>query len=418
MKQDEYDSRFFDEDGNFVKAQWDIDKENEEKKRLRKEEKLEKRKIKKEIDRRTRIDQRRAEYERKHQEELERRKKREEMMALPDWIKKMPAVPLDAPPEDGNMSKMMYKIRGANAIPEEELRRRKINLKKKKLTIENYKKIHRSFSYENNTGQVAIISLSTDIGSSMITRALSYAMKESRGDLGSVFSIDLARRGSDLGKWFDTPSKKVMTVRNVVNRIHDRTIDGLTPQEVIPIADITKKEHFLLNRDQKEYRIEMEMEDTISLYEFMDSSSGVVFYDCDYKNLEVIVPLMALCETVIFLIPSSNHAAALLAGIFEDVDDFFSTEEIEEIKDKSIVLMSGNVPAMGKSSAVNKMSHATKKSAEISGINPNKTYVVPFDRELKEAPIKWSKLNFSTKNVFREICSSIIDLVIGEEDEY
>ena len=47
------------------------------------------------------------------------------MMALPDWIKKMPAVPLDAPPEDGNMSKMMYKIRGANAIPEEELRRNK-----------------------------------------------------------------------------------------------------------------------------------------------------------------------------------------------------------------------------------------------------------------------------------------------------
>lgn len=417
MSQNEYDSRFFDEDGNFVKAQWDIDKENEEKKLERKRKRIEKQKAKKEVNRRTAIDERRAEYERAHAEEIERRRKREEMMNLPDWIKKMPATPLDAPPTEGNVSKLMYKIKGADAIPEEELKERKINLKKKKMTIENYKKIHRNLSYKQKTGHIAIVPLSTEIGSSMITRALSRAFKESRGDLGSTFCIDLGKRGNDLGKWFDAPSKKVMTVRTLINRLHDGYISDLTPREVLPIADMEKREHCIINRDEKEYRINMEMEDTITLYEFMDISSGIVLYDCDPKNLDVLVPMLSLSQTVIFLLPTSNHAGALLAGVFEDVQDFFSPEEIEEIKDKTIVIMSGNKTSMSSSSAVSKLLTATKKSASLSGIETNRSFVIPFDRGLKKAPLQWDKLSFATKNSIREICAKSMDIVIGEENE-
>lgn len=415
--EDIFSSEFYDEEGNFVRTQMDIDREKKKLAEQKKKEEAEKQQALREVKRRAVIDKRRQDYERAHEEELERRRKREYMMSLPAWIKSMPAVALDAPPETGgNMAKMMYKMRGASAIPEEELEERRKNLARKKHTIELYGNIHQVFPYGKKAAHIAVIPLATKIGSSMVSRCISQAMKESRGDLGSSFVVDFAVAGNRLAQWYSTTTKQVLTLKILLNRILDQSLYGLTPPEVLPIVDKQRREHTVLNRKDPNYRLDVGIEEATSIYQFMSLGSGVVIYDCDRKDPEVVNAMSMLSDTLVLLVPASSQAAVLVAGFFADLEEFYTPQEIIDIKEKTIIAISGTSKSMGTTKGLKQLDEVARRCAEITGVKQSRRIAIPYDPALRRPPLYWSKLHFGTKHAFRKLCAMAIVDVAGHAE--
>mgnify|MGYP002713378941 CR=1 FL=1 len=414
-------SDFFDENGELVETQWEKEQRLQREQEEARERKKQHRKDLQEVNRRIGIDDQIAKYQEDTERKLENRRKREEYMNMPQWIKDLPRTPMTAPPTEGTKEMMRYKLTKKVTLTESEERKRRVENARVKSSMELYKKISQEIPHQ--TTSVSVISIQPGFGSTSLTAGLSLALSESRMHKGPTFSIDLGSENNDMEKWFFKPNKShTIGVKNIVNQVtrdNENALKDIGSTEILPayskgnfylINDKGKKrEDFKNNTIRKVARLHQYIVDTTP-------NHGVILFDCDPMNMELVLTSLALTTTHIFLIPANSKADVLLIDFFNKISDVFTNqEEIDKILDNSIVVLVGRSPKMAGKEASIAMKSLVVKSAKSVGIDEDRTFVIPFDKSLTKPPIKWSQVSFVTKHMLRSICAVIVEDAVGIE---
>jgi len=414
-------SNFFDENGELVETQWEKEKRIQREKEEALEKKREHRKKLQEVNRRIGIDDQVAKYQEDSERRLKNRKKRDEYMNMPQWIKDLPRTPLSAPPTEGTKEMMRYKLTKKVTLTESEENRRKVENSRVKSSMDLYKRISQEIPYQSTS--VSIISIQPGFGSTSLTSGLSMAMSESRMQKGPTISIDLGSEDNDLNQWFFKPnSSRKVGVKNIVNQVirdNGNALQSIGSTEVLPSYS---KGNFYLVNDKGKKREEFQ-ENTVkkiaNLYKYIVDTTpnhGVILFDCDPSNMELIITSLALTTTHIFLIPANSKADVLLIDFFNKISEVFTNqEEIDNILDNSMVVLVGRTPKMSGKEATIAMKSLAAKSAKAVGIEEDRAMVIPFDRAFVEPPLKWGRVSFATKHMLRGICANIVEDAIGKE---
>lgn len=415
-------SDFFDENGELFETQWEKEKRLQREKEEAKEQKKEHRKKLQEVNRRIGIDDQLAQYQEDTERKLRNRQKRNEYMNMPQWVKDLPRTPMSAPPTEGTKEMMRYKLTKKVTLTDAEANRRKVENARVKSSMELYKRI--SQEIPNQTTSVSIISIQPGFGSTTLTTGLSLALSESRMQKGPTISIDLGPEDNTMDNWFFKPNKsRSIGVKNIVNQVirdNENALQSIGSTEILPAYS---KGNFYLINDKGKKREEFKtntVKKIANLYQYIVDTTpnhGVILFDCDPENMELVLTTLALTTTHIFLIPANSKADVLLIDFFNKISEVFTNqEEIDRILDNSLVVLVGRSPKMTGKEASIAMKSLAEKSAKSVGIDGDRAFVVPFDRALAKPPMKWSQVSFATKHMLRNICAVIVEDAVGNEE--
>lgn len=414
-------SDFFDENGELVETQWEREQRLQREKDEAREQKREHRKQLQEVNRRIGIDDQLAKYQEDAERKLQNRQKRDEYMNMPQWVKDLPRTPMSAPPTEGTKEMMRYKLTKKVTLTKSEENRRKVENARVKSSMDLYRRI--SQNIPNKTTGVSIISIQPGFGSTALTAGLSMAISESRMQKGPTISVDFGAENSTMNQWFFKPnaSRKV-GVKNIVNQVirdNENALQSIGCTEILPAYS---KGNFYLINDKGKKREEFQnntVKKIANLYRYIVDTTpnhGVMLFDCDPENTELVLTTLALTTTHIFLIPANSKADVLLIDFFNKISEVFTNqEEMDTILDNSMVVLVGRTPKMSGKDASMAMKSLAVKAAQSVGIDENRAMVVPFDKAFVNPPMKWSQVSFATKHMLRGICANIVEDAIGNE---
>lgn len=414
-------SDFFDENGELVETQWEREQRLQREKDEAREQKREHRKQLQEVNRRIGIDDQLAKYQEDAERKLQNRQKRDEYMNMPQWVKDLPRTPMSAPPTEGTKEMMRYKLTKKVTLTKSEENRRKVENARVKSSMDLYRRI--SQNIPNKTTGVSIISIQPGFGSTALTAGLSMAISESRMQKGPTISVDFGAENNTMNQWFFKPnaSRKV-GVKNIVNQVirdNENALQSIGCTEILPAYS---KGNFYLINDKGKKREEFQnntVKKIANLYRYIVDTTpnhGVMLFDCDPENTELVLTTLALTTTHIFLIPANSKADVLLIDFFNKISEVFTNqEEMDTILDNSMVVLVGRTPKMSGKDASMAMKSLAVKAAQSVGIDENRAMVVPFDKAFVNPPMKWSQVSFATKHMLRGICANIVEDAIGNE---
>lgn len=405
---------FFDADGNLINTAWG--QEEDRKQELLDREKAEKSRVeaKREASRHMAVEEQRMLTDSKAESIRRRRAMRDEWTLMPKWIKSMPRVPMNAPPTEGRLEKMRYSVTGKVTLTEDERKRREAALTRLSAAMDTHRKIHRALPPGTPMSPVTVISLGSGIGGSMLTRAMSKALVMSRGDMGTYAAVDLARAGSSLSRWYSGGEKERATLRHVLAQSQNPQLSDLRVVDLFPPGG--QGEHYLANSADVYRRATPSAYDVMFLYKFMRSTPGIGFFDCDDDNMEALTVAASMSTSIVFVLPLSKDAPALLADMVVRM-----REEFGEIADKalsrSIIVVSGSKPRAASKEALATMKALGVSSAKKAGLPENRVVVIPFDKALATPPLKWEAVGFPAAHAIRTICGMLVDDALDRYDD-
>lgn len=409
-------SDFFDENGELVETQWEREQRLQREAEEAADRKRAHRQQLHEVNRRIGIDEQLAEYYETTERKMENRKKRDEYMNMPKWIKELPRTPMSDPPTEGTKEMMKYKLTKKVTLTENEANRRKSQNSRLISSMDLYRRISRQIP--NETTSVSIISIQPGFGSTSLTAGLSMALSESRMHHGVTFSVDLGGKNNAFGTWFFKPNQsRRVNVKNIVNQVTREgygALRGIGSTEIFPSYEKgnsylvneqgKKREEFHSNTIQKLVGLQKYVVDTTQ------TNKGVILYDCDPENQELVLTALALTTTHVFLIPANSRADVLFIDFFNKIREVFtSQDEIDHILDNSIIVLVGRNQKMSGKKASVAMKQLTEKVASSVGIEKDRTFVVPFDPAMTKPPMEWNRVGFATKHMLRSIAACIVD---------
>lgn len=406
------DEDFFDEDGNLVNTSWQLDQQQAEAVEEKKRAQEEKMSVMRETNRRLAVDNRLADFEKSVSESQHRRHIREQWMALPTWIKKMPRTPLTAPPTEGRKEKIKYSMTGKVSLTEAERGRRIRNLKRVQVAIKDYETIHRPFPEGASMVPVAVVPLFPGVGSTMISRGISRAFAENRLDYGISAVVDLGGGDNRLPAWYEKVGRKAVMMKSILRLIRDYT--GPLPHMNETFQRGGEGEYLLENHPAPERRIDPGIEDVVDIYRYMRPTKGVGIFDCDSQDKDSMLASVALAKTRIFVLPIAADAHKKLAALFEEIRESVGEDRYQKIVDNSVLVISGLTPSTGTEKGKRILSQILSKSADTVGIDPDRTILIPHDKALDDPPLAWDSLKFSTAHTFRWLAGRIVSDVVGE----
>lgn len=406
--------QFFDEDGNLIQTAWGLKAEQEEEEERKRNEEQEKLRKRKELNRRAAIDNSQAEFMDQHEKALKKRKIREEWMTLPSWIKKMPRTPLSAPPTYGNKEMFLTKITGKTHLSDKERKERTKNLTRVKMSVSVYHAIHRNLAVDK-LDPVMIMSMGEDAGGTMVTRGVSAALFESRGDLGTVVSMDFSPAGSKFDEWFGLSSNNFVSMKTVHRWF--TTQENHLGVESIPTNNGV--EYHLSNRPEKNKRLPLDISAVVDMYKAIINEKGFMLMDCDRREQEIAAVAATLSVTPVFVVPINKSAITEINTFFDNLRAMGASEEkISELKTNAIIVASSVVPEMSSSQGRDAIKSFLGKVAEECGIDGGKDderlIHLYYDKGLQEKPMRWKNLGFLAKHSFRSIAALIVDDVAQE----
>lgn len=409
-------SQFFDDEGNLIGTSWGLRAEMEEEKERKEQELREKKKKRRELNRRVAIDNSQAEFMDQHEKTMQKRKIKEKWMSMPMWIRKMPRVPLSAPPTQGRKEILLTKMTGNVHLTEEEKKKRIRDLKRLKLAIADYESIHRLFDNGLRMLPTAIISFGEEVGGTMVTRSMSSAIAESRGDYGKVVSFDFSVAGNKFSEWFGISNDQHAYMKSVYKWIMSQS--NSFGVDFIPTSNGT--EYHLANRHEKNRRIPPTDDVVVSLYKSVIGEQGVLLMDCDYREEEAALVAAILSATPIFVVPLHKNAISRIQDFFTTLEQRgVSQEKIRSMKNNCIVIASSIVPEMsdkkGREVVKSFLGKLTEECGIDGGNNNERVIHIAYDKGLNYKNFNWRKLSFATQHSIRSVCGMVIGDVAVEE---
>lgn len=409
-----------DEDGNIIKHKWDVEREREEaeeKKLLRESEHRDKLK---EADRIASIDRQKDITDQK----IERNRKlvamKNEWATMPMWVKSLPRTPLSAPPTEGASNKMKYKLTGKVTLTDSERKSRIDNLNRLKKAMDCYRKIHQDI-FIDIIPTIAVIPISDSSGGTVVTRLISKALSESRSDLGIVVSVDLGTRQHQLSDWFkDEMVNRYVNFHTFLNIIRRQGVDEYSAEEIL--AKASKGEYYLVNSGgNTSKKVDPTSDDIALTYQFLNNgkSSGIAIFDCDPLDHDSMAMSAAISSACVFVV-DPNEGSERLKSILDSLRREINDKEVfDDIMKNSVIV--GNITSKDNMTKEKLVMYAKemKECAFVAGINPKKTYLIPFESSLSRPPLQWNKVSWTAKNSIRNLCGDVINMMkdsIGYQD--
>lgn len=404
---------YFDEDGNLKATSWTLKEQRKREQEERRREKQEKEKRLKEINRRMAIDERSSKIAKQREEDKKKRDLKDNWLLMPNWIKRMPKTSLKEPPTEGVKEKALYALTKKVTLTPEEERKRKAQLKRLKIAIDDYEGIHREFPEGTRLAPITIISLGNNAGGTIVSRSLSAVIAQSRNDLGNVVTMDFSSPDSELHNLYGSFGKENVnrktTMRHIVKQLNVLRSDGYSFTDVYPIGG--EHEYYLDNFAEKERRVDIGIKEVAGLYKFMRNTEGICIFDCDLSNIEALVTSVIVSSSVIFVLPLTKNAENNFQQVLHELKTNVSAQDYEKIIKNSMVVFSASNPKMMEKnnlSNIKKFLHkiTTNNNLELEPI------IIPFDKAVKSVPFNVNKMKFSTAHIFRKIASQSIESII------
>ncbi len=413
------DEDYFDEDGNLKATSWSLEEKRKQEQEEKRREKKEKEKKLKEINRRMAIDERSSRIAKQREEDKKKRDLKDNWLLMPNWIKKMPKTSLKEPPTEGVKEKALYALTKKVTLTPEEEKKRKAQLKRLKVAIEDYESIHREFPVGTKLAPITVISLGSNSGGTIISRSLSAVIAQSRNDLGNVVTMDFSGVNSELHNLYGSFGKENVnrktTMRHIVKQLQILTHDGYSFTDVFPIGG--EHEYYLDNFAEPERRVDINnVEKVAKLYRFMSKTEGICIFDCDLNNKEALITSVLISSSVIFVIPLTKNAGDQLSTVLKELKGVLSKSDYNKVIKNSMVVFSASSPKMMEKENLSKIKKFLNKVVSDNNLEAQ-PIIVPFDKALKSIPFNVNKMKFSTAHIFRKIAAQSIDLIIQKSLE-
>jgi len=409
------DDDFFDEDGNLKATSWTLreHKAQEEEKKKKQEEKRKKRM--KQINRKMAIDERSSRIEKQREEDKKKRSLKDNWLLMPQWIKKMPRTSLQAPPTEGVKEKALYALTKKVTLTEDEENKRKAQLKRLKIAIDDYESIHREFPEGTRLSPITVVSLGNDAGGTIISRSLSAVIAQSRNDLGNVVTMDFSHPDSELHNLYGTFGKENVnrktTMRHIVKQLGVLRHDGYSFTDVYPIGG--DHEYYLDNFAEPERRVDIGIKEVAGLYKFMRKTEGVCIFDCDLSNIDALITSMIMSSAAIFVVPLRRDTDQKFQDLLAELKQNMSDKDYTNIINNAQVVFSASNPKMMEEKNLKNIKKFLYKLTKENNI-PTDPIIIPFDKAVKTVPFRVERMKFSTSHIFRKIAGKCIDFIIDK----
>lgn len=402
-------SKFFDENGNLVMTQKDIDRMEEERRRKEEEEELQRKKELISLNKDIELDKRSQEIAEKYRNKKKREETLKKWSQMPEWLRRIKVTPMSSPPTEGKKEMLLYKLTKKVELTDDERARRVKQAKTLAQALDDHNKIHQELPNGTPLSPVTVVSVSHGTGGSTLTRALSAAMQMSRYDLGNSFSVDMSSSDSVFTKLFaKTPAR--MTLRIFLNVVKTGKYMTADPTTFIPSSDAHPREHFLDNIDDISRRVEPGISDVIESYRYLQDQEGFIFFDCDYKNIDAVMGSMLLSNSVVFVVEPIEDNVNIVKDIVERYRDFVDNDPqpMEVVNNIRLVFMASDKRFMTKDNIMALKKLLAKMAGSLS-IDSDKTYLVPYDKALSVHPVQFDKCRTYTSHIIRSIAGGIVD---------
>ncbi len=359
------------------------------------------------------IDERSSKIAKQREEDKKKRDLKDNWLLMPNWIKRMPKTSLKEPPTEGVKEKALYALTKKVTLTPEEEKKRKAQLKRLKIAIDDYEGIHREFPEGTRLAPITVISLGNNAGGTIVSRSLSAVIAQSRNDLGNVVTMDFSSPDSELHNLYGSFGKENVnrktTMRHIVKQLNVLRSDGYSFTDVYPIGG--ENEYYLDNFAEKERRVDIGIKEVAGLYKFMRNTEGICIFDCDLSNIEALVTSVIVSSSVIFVLPLTKSAENNFHQVLHELKTNVSAQDYEKIIKNSMVVFSASNPKMMEK---NNLSNIKKFLHKITSNNnlELEPIIIPFDKAVKSVPFNVNKMKFSTAHIFRKIASQSIESII------
>lgn len=417
------DEEFFDEEGRLIKTSWTMEEDRRKEEEDRKRRQREHEKKLAEADRIAGIESKASEVEEKIKENRRVAKLKDEWAIMPRWIKALPRTPLSAPPTDGTVNKLKFKITGKSELTDEERSERIRDLKRLKKSIDIYHSIHQELPY-GTMPIISVIPTSAGSGATVVTRTMSRAIAESRNDLGDVASIDLGTKRNEklhtnsphLSDWFrDKSATRFMNLNSFFRVIEQQHISEYSVVELF--AKASPGEYYIVNSGGNSRRkIDPSIKDIIRLRDFLNNekNNGVALVECDSLDRDSLIASALASYCCVFVVDVSqgvNTFVDFIRDFGADILDVVDPDTFEGIIRNSIIVGNINSEDMMTKKGLKQATDILRECARKIKVDDSQTFLLPFEYCLASPPLDWGRMSWSGKTSIRKICGKAIETV-------
>lgn len=398
---------FFDEDGNIITTQRDIELKKKQDAERKRQEEEQRRKELHDFNKDIAIDKRSQQLEEEYERERKKQQEQEEWMKLPEWIKNMKVVPLDAPPTEGRKEKLLYSVTKKVELTDHERQYREKLLRRRNTAMEQHTILSQDLPDNAPLSPVTIISTGKQSGGTTMTRCLSDALQMSRENTSMTVSIDLSSAGSDMYTVFNKTAPS-LNMRIFLKRYKNNSTT-LPPVSILPTCRINQQEFFLDNRDNSRNRIEPSMDDVVSIYKTLRQYKGFVLFDCDTMNMDATKTAMLFSNNVIFVVEPRSESIAAVAETLQHYRQFArgSAQALRVINNIDIVLLAQDPRLMTRDNlmVIQQLLH---KTCDDNGLDHSRSHIIPYDKGLSVHPMSIRTCSYATTSRIRDIAGTIV----------
>lgn len=402
---------FFDEDGNLIMTQRDIDERKRQQQEAENQKKRESDAAKRSVAREIQQDIKLQNLEEKYEKEKILEESQKMWAHRPMWLRAMKnaTVPLSDPPTEGRKEMLKYKLTGKVSLTDEEKRRRVKALKIVKQAVNDHEMIHVELPENIGLVPITVVSMGKGAGGSSFTKMLSSAFQMSRYDYSSCISVDLSGDESTLYKYFSkTPPK--MTLRFLLKVIGNKNYSTLEPENIIPVSN-NPREFYIENIDNKIHRMEPKIPDVIKIYKFLKHMSGFVIFDCDRNNKDALIGSMAISDHIVFVVEPSTSTVDDINSIIQEYKSVVDDNEQQKIlKNIHIVFTVSNKKIMTKNN-LKAVQNLVNTVAQDVGTRFN-PYIIFYDNAFRMEPINLAQAKPYSAHPVRQVAGNIVQSIL------
>ena len=400
--------QFFDEDGNILTTQRDIDMLKKQEEQAKKDAEEAQKKEVRSLERDLAMDKKSQELSDLYEKDKQRQREQEEWMRLPEWIKMIKTIPLDDPPTEGKKEKLLYTLTKRVELTDNERKRREKMIHLRDQAIDDHEKITRELPENSPLCPVTVISTSRGAGGSSITRCISDALQMSREGGSACVSIDLSGADSELFSFFrNTPPR--MNMRNFL-RSYLTEHRNVPPAVILPKSETNQQEFFLENSDSVSRRMEPSVKDVANIYSALRDMEGFILFDCDTQNMGATCTAMLLSNTIVFAVDPLQESMDNVTKTINEYKKFVEnkTHAMNVLNHVLIVLTAQDKRLMTRDNLVT-IKKMLNNVCDTLGMDHDRGHIIPYDKALSVHPFSIRGARLSTAHRIRSIVSIIVN---------
>lgn len=403
-------SKFFDEDGNIIMTQRDLDRINREREEARLEEERKQKESLREMNKELEQDEKSRRFEERFLENKRQKAIQQDWSNKPLWLKKMKeeVIPLDDPPTEGKKEMLKYKLSRKVELTESEKRDRIKIMRNFKQALDDHNNIDLPLPNGSPLSPVTIVSLGNGSGGSTLTKCISSALQLSRSQYGNCISIDLSGHDSAFSKYY-TKHQSRMNLRFFLKAITSDKYASISPESIIDNSN-NRREMFLSNIDDLNSRVTAGIPDVINIYKYLRQLEGFILFDCDYNNMDALLSSMILSNNVIFVVEPLEECAEKIKDILSRYRELVGNDpnSLDILNNIDIVIMANDARLMTKNNLVALNSLVKLIGSKVGVYDEDSMHLVYYDKALTKYPIEFQNVKPFTAHPIRVLTGKIV----------